>query len=328
MTTRTLLVALDASAENRVLIDEAVGGLATVIYLAELPSDERTGALEQADVVLSLNTTQELQPGEADKLTRARLIQFISAGVDFIPISELPEGIAVACNGGGYAEPMAEHAVAMALAAFKRLFVEHRKLEAGTFDQFRRNRMLAGSVCGILGFGGIGVATGRLMKALGAKVYAVNRRGASDEAVDWIGTTDQADELLAVADILVLSLPLTPATERSIGKRELELMKSDAVLINLARGEIIDEAALYAHLVAHPDFTACIDAWWVEPVRHGRFEMGHDFLSLPNVIGSPHNSASAAGWRPVAMRRALANIRRALEGDTPLHLVRAEDRML
>lgn len=328
MTDQTVLVTFKTTPDNRAQIAGLIGDVAQLAYLEDLSGDQRAAAIANADVVFSLNTAKELQPGEAHGLARARLVQFISAGIDFIPVSELPDGIDIACNGGGYAEPMAEHGVAMALAAFKRLFIEHDKLRHGDFDQFRRNRMLAGSVCGILGFGGIGVATVRLMKALGAKVHAVNRRGVSDVPVDWIGTTDATDGLLAKADVLILSLPLTPATEKSIGKRELELMKPDAVLINLARGEIIDEGALYAHLLANPDFTACIDAWWVEPIRHGRFEMGHDFLSLPNVIGSPHNSASVGKWRPVAMRRAVENIRRVLVGEPPLHLVRPEDTML
>ncbi len=106
-------------------------------------------------------------------------------------------------------------------------------------------------------------------------------------------------------------------------------MKPDAILVNVARGEIIDEAALYQHLTMHPDFYACIDAWWIEPVRHGVFRMDQPFMTLPNVIGSPHNSAAAIrGTGDVGLQRAAANIKRALAGEMPLYLVPPEDRMM
>lgn len=323
-----LLVTLDGKAEVRAVIERVIGSAAQVTYLSDVASEARAQALSTAQVVIARNTAHELRQGEAALLANARLIQFVTAGVDYIPLADLPVHIPIACNGGAYAEPMAEHAVAMAFAAAKRLLVEHKKLEQGAFDQFRLNRMLRGAVCGILGFGGIGVEVARVMKALGLKVHAINRRGAAAETVDWIGTPDRLDELLAASDVLIITVPLTKATERMIGARELELMKRDAILINLARGEIVDEAALYQHLRATPTFTACIDAWWIEPVRHGSFRMDQPFLELPNVIASPHNSASAAGWRDIALTRAVENARRACLGEQPWHLVPPSDRMM
>lgn len=323
-----LLVTLEAEPRSRAVIADRVGSAAQLTYLADLSQADRATALSYADVILARNTAKELHAGEAALIRKARLIQFVTAGVDYIPLGDLHPDVPIANNGGAYAEPMAEHALAMTLAALKRLLVEHGKLAAGTFDQFRLNRMLAGATVGILGFGGIGIATARLMRAVGAKVHAINRRGATDEPVDWIGGQADLDTLLAASDVLILSLPLTPASEGLIGARELGLMKPDAVLVNLARGEIVNEAALYAHLQAQPTFTACIDAWWIEPVRHGRFEMGYPFTSLPNVIASPHNSASAAGWRDVALRRAVENAMLALTGKTPRFLVPPADRMM
>ena len=106
---------------------------------------------------------------------------------------------------------MAEHALAMALAAAKRLIVEHENLKLGQFNQFTRNRMLAGGLRGIFGFGGIGAATARLMHSIGMRVHAINRHGRTDEQVDWIGTPERLNELLAAADVLLISAPLTRA---------------------------------------------------------------------------------------------------------------------
>ena len=328
MTSKKLVVTYALDDEGREIITGALDGAGEVVGLEDHPAEARAEILTNADVLLARNISKELGDGELGLLANASLLQFVSAGIDFIPLGGLPAGLRVAFNGGGYAEPMAEHGLAMALAAAKRLIVEHDNLKRGDFNQFTTNRMLAGGVAGILGFGGIGVASARLLRGLGMSVHAINRRGASDEPTDWIGRPAEFDKLLATADVLLVSLPLTRATEGMIGARELALMKPDAILINLARGEIIDEAALYDHLCAHPDFTACIDAWWVEPVRHGAFRMDQPFLGLANVIASPHNSASVRGWRRTALSRAVANCRRALLGDEPLHLAGPDDRFV
>src|ERR1700676_4000009 len=96
--------------------------------------------------------------------------------------------------------------------------------------RWHRVRWFRRRVC--LGFGNVGVATARLMRAFGVKIHAINRRGASDEPTDWIATADLLDEMLRVADVLVISAALTTATEGLIGARELDLMKENAILIN------------------------------------------------------------------------------------------------
>jgi phosphoglycerate dehydrogenase-like enzyme len=259
--TNIVAVTFDLRPRERAAIADALGDSARPVYLADLDDAGRISALRGATAILARDTGKDLHPHEAQHIQSARLIQFITAGIDFVPLSALPAQIPIASNGGAYAGPMAEHGLAMVLAAAKRLLVEHAALTRGEFNQFTRNRMLSGKVCGILGFGGIGVATARLMRALGMRIHAINRCARSDEPTDWIGSVADLDALLPVADVLVLSMPLTPATRNLIGARELGLMKPDAILLNLARGEIIQEAPLFAHLEAHADFIACIDAW-------------------------------------------------------------------
>jgi phosphoglycerate dehydrogenase-like enzyme len=321
-----LAVTFDVDARGRAVISDALGSDVVVTYLPDLDDVERAKALSSAGALLTGNIGRELRRDELPLIAHVRLVQFISAGVDYISFEELPAGVAMAANRGAYAEAMAEHIAAMALAAAKRLLVEHRNLARGEFNQFVQTRRLAGGVCGIFGFGGIGSAAARLMRCLGMRIHAINRRGASSEPVEWIGSPADLPRLLASSDVFVIAAPLTRTTERAIGAAELRTMKPDAILVNVARGEIIDEAALYAHLKAHPQFTACLEAWWVEPVRHGTFRIDHPFFELPNVIGSPHNSASTTGAREEALRDAAANCRRALTGQAPLHLITAEER--
>jgi phosphoglycerate dehydrogenase-like enzyme len=324
---KSIVMSFEPPRKGREQITQTLGDIAEVVFLADVDEDAREQALLDATLMLSRNTGKELTEAEHDCLAHLSLIQFMSAGVDFVPLFKLPSAVPVAVNAGAYAQAMAEHALAMILAAAKRLLPEHMNLTRGEFNQYTPSRMLEGMTVGILGFGGIGVACAKLLRALGVRVHAINRRGRSEQAVDWMGTTDDVDELLASSDVLILSLPLTTRTEGLIGARELALMKPDAMIVNLARGEIVDESAFFTHLQDNPAFIACIDAWWIEPVRHGEFRMDEPFLSLPNVIGSPHNSASVSGGSEVALRAAIDNCRRVLEGHAPLHLVGDDERM-
>lgn len=320
------MVTYEPGKAGRAVLTEMLGHLAPLTFLRDVPEANRESELSAAEVLLSWRPSRELRPEEWDVIDGVRLIQLISAGADHVPFANLPSGTALASNAGAYAEPMAEHVLAMALALAKRLMVEHENLSRGEFNQGVPNQTLRGRTCGILGFGGIGHATARLMRAIGMRVHALNRSGRTQEPVDFIGTLDDMERVLRVSEVVVVALPLTAVTWRLIGSKELGWMKPDAILINVARGEIIDEEALYEHLKNHQNFRAGIDAWWVEPFRHGEFRMDHPFLELPNVLGSPHNSAMVPGAMAEALRRAGENVRRYLSGAPLGGIVRPEDR--
>jgi phosphoglycerate dehydrogenase-like enzyme len=309
----------------RAVIEASLDGVAELTYLSEAGEGRRAEALASADAVLAWMLGAELRPDELVQLRSGSLIQLMSAGVDRVPFDEIPEGAAVASNAGAYAEPMAEHVLALALALAKRLAQEHAALARGVFDQETPTLSIRGSLVGIIGFGGIGQASARLFQALGAHVHAINRSGRTNATVERIGTIEDLDALLGEADIVVVSLPLTRATDGLIGRRELSRMKPDAILVNVARAAIIDEDALYEHLESNPSFSAGIDAWWQEPRGQGAFATRRPFLELPNVIGSPHNSAIVAGSLTESAARAAENVVRHLRGEPVRNLVDRSD---
>lgn len=321
----SIVITYKVNEARRAILSGILGDEVSLFFLADLPSGLREQKLVEANVLLSWNLPKELGPSEFALLKKVELIQLISAGADHVPFDELPQDIVIAGNVGAYAEPMAEHVLAMTLALAKNLVREHQKLAQGEFNQFAVNRLLRGSTCGILGFGGIGRAVARLMRGLGLRIYAVNTSGRTGEPVDFIGTLKDLQQVLSSSDVVVISLPLTKTTRGLIGKQELAWMKRDALLINVARGDLVDQDALYAHLTSYPDFRAGIDAWWIEPFRFGEFRTKHPFLTLPNVVGSPHNSAMVPGTSDEAAQRAAENIKRFLEKEPFVGVIRRED---
>jgi len=301
---------------QRSIIERALGK----VYLLE----EDRSMLSSAEVLFCWNPVKELRREELSTLGNVKFMQTLSAGVDHLPFDEIPDGIIVASNVGGYAEPMAEHTIAMFLALAKRLYPNHRLMKE-TFNQQSFTLTMKDAVCGILGFGENGKAVARLAKALGARIYAINSTGRTEEDVDFIGTLKDLDFFLKNVDFLAITISLNNETRGMIGERELDLMKKNAIIVNTARGEIIDEKALYEHLKNNPEFMAGIDAWWIEPFRHGRFEIHCPFLDMPNVIGSPHNSAMVEGAIDHATELACENINAFLKGERVRGIVRRAD---
>ncbi|HEV2257253.1 MAG TPA: 2-hydroxyacid dehydrogenase [Streptosporangiaceae bacterium] len=300
-------------------------GLAEVVFLDSRSDEEFRKTLRQADVLIGWHLSEELPAAVWQDSPRLRLVQLLSAGADSVDFAAIPERVMVAANAGAYSEPMAEYVMAVALALARRLPQRHADLARGEFKMWERVLTLDGAVCAILGFGGIGQATARLMRAFGARIYGVNSSGRTDEPVEFIGTLADLDQVLAVADVLVVALPLINATRSLIGARELRLMKAAAILVNVGRAAIVDERALYEHLRDQPEFCAGIDAWWHEPGPGSRFSTSYPFFDLPNLIGSPHNSGVTDGALQVGARKAAENVRRFLTGEAVTGVTRRED---
>ena len=313
-----LVATLDPA--TRSIVEDRLGDVVRIEYLGEVAEVQKPEILERAEILLCLDPEQEIG-GAWPAAPAWRFVQFITAGIDYVDFNRFPASTVIASNVGGFSEPIAEHALAMALALCKRLPQQHRRLQQGVFDQFSDTGTLRGKTAAILGFGGIGKACADLLRAFEIRIHAVNRTGRTDYPVEHCSTLLDLEGVLRVADLVVISLPLTRETRGLLGKRELGWLKDDVILINVARGEIIEEEALYEFLVAHPEAQAGIDAWWIEPFRHGRFRTEYPFLELPNVLGSPHNSWRASGWEPVALQRACDNIARYIAGQAPKGLV-------
>ena len=319
-----VLVTFDADERLRDIVQDVLGDVATPAYLGDAGDGQRVAALRQADVLLASLPDEEMRGAEWAALSGVRFLQIVSAGVEHVPFARLPRTLPVAGNAGAYAEPMAEHIVALILALAKRLRAGHEELRRGLFDQDRPSRELRGATCGIIGLGGVGRATVPLLRALGMRVLAINSHGVSAAKVDFIGTSDDLEAVLRDSDVVVISLPLTRHTRGLLGARELAWMKPQAILVNVARGPIVDEEALYRRLLDQPDFTAGLEVWWDEPFSDGRFRTGHPFVDLPNVLGCPHNSGIVPGWLEVGVHRAGENVRRFIVGEPVLGLAEHE----
>lgn len=305
---KKIVVTFKSNEEQKKLINSIFKNSARIEFLRDYNKEEFNAVLKDSDILFAWNPSYELRNVKNDSLQNLRLVQLLSAGFDHIDFNQFPDNCKIASNKGAYAEPMAEHITAMILFIYKNLLENHRKLAAGEFNQKGVNRYLKDSTCGILGYGGIGKATAKLLKAFGTKILAINTSGKTDDFVDFIGTLKDINNVLTNSDIVVISLPLNKETYGLINKSKLELMQPNAVLINVARGDIIIEKDLYEHLKSYPEFCAGIDAWWVEPFTEGEFRINYPFFDLPNFLGSPHNSAIVPGILLSGIKKASSNI--------------------
>ena len=323
---KDVLVTYEPGEENRKIYRDILEDPARVHYLENKSGSKRIKLLNTVEIIIARSFSQkEIDPKEICLLQNVRFIQLIYAGADNIPFELIPGNVILASNVGAFAKPIAEHVLALTLALCKKLIPNNKLLQTGTFDRSGLNQEIRGGVCGIIGFGGNGREVARTMQAVGMKVHGINRSGKTDVPIDFIGPAEDLKRVLAASDVVVITAPLTRETRDLIGKKELEWMKKDAILINVGRGAVVNQRALFEHLKAHPEFRAGIDTWWSEPAEPGAFKPEYPFFELTNIIGSPHNADHVPGSISHATGRALQNVRNFLAGNEIRGVLKRED---
>jgi len=306
----TIAISNKISDEERTFYEESFKDIAQYHFLNGLPANEQEEKLSLCNLLISRNPTVEMPGLSAKAFKNISFVQLLSAGFDHLDFSKFPSTCVVAGNMGAYAYSMAEHGTGMILALAKELLNHHHEMQDGIFNQFNsQSQSIFNKTIGIIGFGGIGQKIAKIFQeGFDCKVYAVNTSGVTDKKVDWIGTLQNIDHLLKESDFIVITIPLTAQTENLIGAKELSLVKDDAILINLARGQIINEKALFEKLSTTETFKVGIDAWWTEPFFVKEFSMNYPFLKMKNVLGSPHNSAMVSGMLLESSKLGVANV--------------------
>ncbi len=253
---------------------------------------------------------------------RAPKLQWVhskSAGLDSMLFPELVASPIPLTNGTGiFSASLGEFALGAMLyfaKDFRRLIrnqAEHRWEE---FDCLA----LSDQTVGIVGYGDIGRQVAQRCHAMGMRVLALRRHpdaAGSDPLVQQVFGPEQRVEMISQCDYVVVSAPLTPETRHMMSDREFAAMKPDAVVLNIGRGPVIDEAALIKVLTEGRIKGAALDVFEKEPLTPD-----HPFYSMENVLLSPHSADHTIGWKRRAMEFFLAQFERFEQGKPPLNVV-------
>jgi phosphoglycerate dehydrogenase-like enzyme len=283
--------------------------------------------LGDADVLVSMGFTPEM----AAASPRLRLVQVPGAGLDRIDRGALTPGVRLA-NVYGHEAGIAEYVIGAMISLTRSFGRIDASLRQGRWEsQWAVGTSapplwpeLAGKTLGMLGLGHIGEALARRATAFDMQVCAIRRKAQSEAPLDvaFIGGPERSDDVLRQADFLAITLPLSPESRGLIDARRLGLMKNNACLINVARAEIVDEAALYHALASGRIAGAALDVWYRYPTDVGATRPSTlPFHELPNVLMTPHVSGWTQGMIEARATLIADNIERIARGAPPLNAI-------
>jgi lactate dehydrogenase-like 2-hydroxyacid dehydrogenase len=275
---------------------------------APLDAVRLRAALREADAVLcTVTDTIDADVIGGTPAPRAQLLANFGVGVNHIDLEAAKAaGIAVTNTPDVLTDDTADLAVALMLATLRRLGEGERELRAGRWGGWRPTHMmgrrLSGKTLGIVGLGRIGRAVAqRAERGFGMRVLAWSRSKRRDsESGTGIARVNRIEDLLARSDVVSLHCPLVKSTRHLIGARQLACMRRDAVLINTARGAVVDEAALVAALEAGQIAGAGLDVYEDEPRVHPGLLRREDVVLLPHLGSATRETREAMGMRAIA----------------------------
>ena len=169
------------------------------------------------------------------------------------------------------------------------------------------------------------MAIARLAKAFGMLTLGINSSGRNVEFFDRTESIGGLNQLLSQSDMIVIAMPLTVNTQDLINESNIGLTKANCILINVGRGPIVNEKALYDHLRSNPSFKAGFDVWWRYPAPGKPFVQDFPFLELPNFLGSPHNADGVPESHDLAIANAVRNVERYLKREPLKGLAKKEE---
>ncbi len=272
-------------------------------------ASELATVLPDASIVLLWEFDSTLLREHFDRAPALRWVHVAGAGVDAVMTAEIASSDVVVTNARGvFNRSIAETVVAMMLVFVKDMLTT-MALQAQRTWLHRDTEMLAGQTALIVGAGEIGRAIGRSLEALGVDVTGVATSERYDEDLGPVRSAEDLDSLLPRADFVILVLPLTDLTRGIIGPEQLALMKTTARLINVGRGQLVDEPALIAALRSGSIAGAGLDVFQTEPLPSAS-----PLWAMPNVIVSPHMSADFYGWLQALANQFFDNLDRWLDG--------------
>lgn len=252
-----------------------------------------------------------------ESLPNLKVISNFAVGYNNIDIEAAKDRSIVVTNTPGVlTETTADLAFALLLATARRITEVEQEIRSGNWDSWSPMQYTGmdvfGATLGIVGMGRIGEAVARRAKGFDMNVLYHNRSRKLDTEETYGFTYAELDELLKQSDFVILLTPLTPETKGLIGERELNMMKETAAIINVARGGIVDEQALYEALSSKKIWAAGLDVFEQEPVP-----VDHPLLTLSNVTVSPHIGSASIRTRQAMMQMNAKDIEAVLENREP-----------